>query len=281
MRLYFLIKLFAEFNVIIYSVKQLNLRNMICTILGCGGSSGVPEIGCGCFTCSSPNPKNKRLRSSIYIQSKTTSILVDTSPDLRQQALTHGIKYLDAILYTHDHGDHICGIDDTKSFARSGCIIPTFLNQSTYDTLTQRFPYIFKQASLLYPVRLQTNILKYNHAFQVGDIDIISFPQIHGKIISTGFRFGELAYSTDLNELTNQAIEVLAGVQIWIVDCLRYAWAPTHSYLERTISWSDKIKPELTILTHMAHDIEYAEIKKILPQNIIPAFDGLKINFNQ
>ncbi|CAK6537209.1 MAG: Phosphoribosyl 1,2-cyclic phosphate phosphodiesterase [Candidatus Midichloria mitochondrii] len=253
---------------------------MICTILGCGGSSGVPEIGCDCFTCVSSNPKNKRLRSSIHIQSKTTSILVDTSPDFRQQALAHGIKHLDAILYTHDHGDHICGIDDTKSFARNGQTIPTFLNQSTYSTLLQRFPYIFKQTSPLYLARLRANVLEYDKGFQVGDINIISFPQVHGKIVSTGFRFGELAYSTDLNDLSTKAVEALTGIKIWIVDCLRYAWTPTHSYLERTISWSDKIKPELTILTHMAHDIEYEEIRKILPQNMIPAFDGLKINFN-
>ena len=253
---------------------------MICTILGCGGSSGVPEIGCDCFVCSSTNPKNKRLRASIHIQSQTTSLLVDTSPDLRQQALKYGIKYLDALLYTHDHGDHIGGIDETKSFARNGHTIPTFLDQITYDSLTERFPYIFKQVSPLYSVLLQTNILEYNKVVKVGDIEFISFPQIHGNIISTGFRFGELAYSTDLNHLTPQTIQALECVKIWIVDCLRYAWAPTHSYLERTVNWSEKVKPELTILTHMAHDIEYEELKNVLPKNIVPAFDGMRVEFN-
>ena len=261
-------------------VNLKKIENMICTILGCGGSFGVPEIGCNCSVCSSNNPKNKRLRSSIYIQSQTTSLLVDTSPDLRQQALTHGIKHLDALLYTHDHSDHICGIDDIKSFTCNDDIITTFLDQTTYDSLTKRFSYIFKQVSPLYPVRLQTNILEYNKVTKVGDIEFISFPQIHGKIISTGFKFGELAYSTDLNHLTPQATQVLEGIKVWIVDCLRYAWAPTHSYLERTVNWSEKIKPELTILTHMAHDIEYEELKNSLPKNIIPAFDGMKFEFN-
>ena len=116
--------------------------------------------------------------------------------------------------------------------------------------------------------------------FEVGDISILPFLQSHGKTHSIGFRMGELAYSTDFDKLPDQSILALRGVRYWIVDCLRYAWSPTHSYLEETFKWIEKVNPEIAILTHMAHDIEYEEIKNFLPKNIIPAFDGMKISFN-
>ena len=251
---------------------------MICTILGCGGSNGVPEIGCKCHVCSSTDPKNKRLRSSIHIESSTTSILVDTSPDLRQQALTNDITKVDAILYTHPHGDHCHGIDDIKHFCYKNQPIEAFTDEYTAEKLTTIFPYMFKQLTPWHPARIKMNTIK--SPFAIGDIQVRSFHQSHGNIKSLGFRFGELGYSTDFDHLDENAIEALKGIKIWIIDCLRYQSSPTHSHLEKSLNFIERVKPELAILTHMSHSIEYNEINAMLPKNIVAGFDGMKIKFN-
>lgn len=250
---------------------------MQCIILGCGSSNGVPQIGCSCKICTSNDIRNHRLRSSILVESSISRILVDTSPDLRQQALANKIGYVDAILYTHDHADHISGIDDTRFLSKEGLPIPAYMDHITFKSLEKRFYYIFHQVSKLYKPCLEAKI--FTDKFKIGDIEVIAFRQIHGGINSYGFRFGELAYSTDFNKLPEESYKVLQGVKIWVVDCLRYYWAPTHSWLEKTFECIARVQPEKAILTHMAHDMDYNTLVNMLPSNILPAYDGMKIKF--
>jgi phosphoribosyl 1,2-cyclic phosphate phosphodiesterase len=251
---------------------------MKCTILGCGGSLGVPQLLCECYVCTSTNPKNKRTRSSIYLEYGNTKILVDTSPDFKQQVLTYGIKQIDAILYTHAHSDHISGIDDIRPIvAHYSNKIDAYLNAQTYDGIKGTFEYIFKTKGPVYKPVLVPTIIENYSKFTVGDIDIITFEQDHGAMDSLGFRFGDLAYSTDFKELPKKSLKALEGIDTWIIDCLRYAWAPTHLFYERTLDYIEQIKPKRAILTHMAHDIDYEELKKILPTYVEPAYDGMVI----
>ena len=255
-----------------------------CTILGCGGSSGVPQLACSCVVCSSNDPRNKRTRVSILVESENTKIMVDTSPDFRMQVLDNKITDIDAILYTHDHSDHVNGIDEIKPIAvpkmrRDGEPMKAYMSEETASTLVEeRYKYIFKQQSAVYLPYLSPVIFKNNEMLKVKDLEIQTFTQHHKKVITTGFRFGDIAYSTDVNEFPEESFEMLKGVKVWIVDCLRYYWAPTHSHLDMTLRWINRVKPKLAILTHMAHDIDYNEIIKIIPKNVIPAFDGMVIS---
>jgi phosphoribosyl 1,2-cyclic phosphate phosphodiesterase len=252
---------------------------MKCIILGCGGSNGVPQIGCNCIVCKSDNPKNHRTRVSVYVESPTTKILVDTSPDLRQQLLNNKIHYSDAILYTHDHSDHVMGIDETKLLSRDKKLIPAYADKKTTESIRKRFSYIFKQNSPLYPPRLKSIIIDQYEKFKIGDIEVQAFLQKHDNVSSLGFRFGNLVYSTDVNKIPEKSFKYLEGVDTWIVDCQRYHWIPSHAYIELVLNWIARIKPKLTILTHMSHGMEYEELKRILPTHITPAYDGMVIKF--
>ena len=245
------------------------------TILGCGSSQGVPYIACQCYVCASNNTKNKRRRASILVETGKTKILVDTSPDLRQQCLENNIKAIDAIIFTHDHFDHVGGIDDTRGLCKNETPIDTYIDDATFSSLSCRYEYIFYKNNPLYLPTLKRKKLQKSQT--IGDIKVKAFEQKHGKAISQGLRFGDIAYSTDFNYIPKQSIAELQNLKIWIVDCLRYYYALTHSYLERTLLLIEQIKPKLAILTHMGHDIDYDEISKILPLNVIPGFDNMKI----
>ena len=246
------------------------------TILGSGDSNGVPQIACKCYVCASGNPKNNRTRASLLVESQKTKLLVDTSPDLRMQAIENNINYIDAVLYTHAHADHIIGIDDVKKLNKNKTPLSAYMTEDTSKILKTTFPHVFFKTGKFYDPILSINL--FSSRFKVNDIEVIPFRQKHGEIYTQGFRFGDLAYSTDVNHLDPEMILALKGIKIWIVDCLRYYYAPTHSYLEKTLHWISKIKPKTAILTHMAHEIDYDEIKYILPKNVIPAYDGMIIN---
>lgn len=249
------------------------------TILGCGSSGGVPLVGCRCPVCTSSDPRNKRMRVSILVEEAGQQILVDTSPDLREQCLRFGITEVDAILYTHDHADHCHGIDDVRPFNHaSGKGIPAYMNKATLDGLTKRFPYAFlapiPQFGWFRPCLLPIEIKPYQ-AFHVGPVKILPFEQVHGKVISMGFRFGKFAYSTDVNFLSDKALELLQGIEVWVVDCLRTKEAPTHAHIDLVLEWVRKVAPSQAILTHMNHEMEYESLITMLPDNIKPAYDGL------
>ena len=245
------------------------------TILGCGSSHGVPSINCDCFVCKSENIKNKRKRASIFVETQKTKILIDTSPDLRQQCLENDIRGIDAIVYTHDHSDHVAGIDDVRRLCKNRQPIDAYIDDVTFDKLNKRYDYIFKTSDPLYYPLLKR--IKLEPFQKIGDINVVAFDQIHGSIISQGIRLDNVAYSTDFNEISEESLAKLENLDVWIVDCLRYSYAPTHSYLEKSLLLIERVKPKLAVLVHMGHEIEYEEISKILPKNVIAAYDNMKI----
>lgn len=250
------------------------------TILGCGSSAGVPEIGCGCPVCTSGDPKNNRTRVSLFVEVNGINLLIDSSPDLRQQALRHDIKHIDAVLYTHDHADHTNGLDELRSFNRlSGDTIPVYGEQHTLDSIQERFPYAFAPMikKIWFRPSLEAHALVNEpiHHCQIAGVAVTAFHQIHGKINTLGYRIGNFAYSTDCNDLPESAYEALKGTEIWVVDCLRYTESYSHSNFKRTLEWIKRVKPRLAILTHMAHEFDYHILSKELPNGVVPGYDGM------
>jgi len=252
------------------------------TMLGSGGSAGVPFIGCDCKVCTSTNPKNKRTRVAITIEVGGLTLLVDTPPDLRAQALRQNLRKVDAVLYTHAHADHAHGIDELRSFNYlNGGALPIYGDPHTIEALKTRFSYVFQQApqNHWYRPTLLPHVLQDMpvQRFTVGGVDITAFKQQHGKSTTLGYRIGNFAYSTDTDHLSDEAFEALAGVEVWIVDCLRYTPAPTHANLEKTLSWIERLKPKQAILTHMSHEFDYDVLSHELPYAVAPGYDGLEI----
>jgi phosphoribosyl 1,2-cyclic phosphate phosphodiesterase len=249
------------------------------TILGCGASAGVPLIGCDCAVCTSDNPRNIRTRVSLLVESARTRILIDTSPDLRQQCLRHDIHTVDAILYTHAHADHAHGIDDLRSlnYHKQGPI-PAYGDAATLQELQERFAYCFAPPIPAYgwfrPC-VEPHIITPGEAFEVGDITIHPFLQEHGRVDSLGFRFGDIVYSTDVVRFPAASLPFLENMALWIVDCLREEEAPTHAHLPLSLEWIERFRPERAILTHMSHSFDYESLQATTPQNVEPAFDGM------
>lgn len=252
------------------------------TVLGCGSSSGVPLIGCNCSVCRSDNPKNKRSRVSVFVEINGINLIVDTSPDLRQQALRQNIQRIDAVLYTHDHADHTHGIDDLRSFNYlSKKTLPVYGNRQSLDSIMGRFGYAFLPRPELVWSRpsLEARALAEApaHEFNVEGVAVTAFEQGHGRVKTLGYRIGNFAYSTDADHLPETAFEALAGVEVWAVDCLKYSESHGHSHLKRTLEWIAHVKPKRAILTHMSHEMEYERLKSELPPCAEPGYDGLVI----
>ena len=257
------------------------------TILGCGSSGGVPRIGGHWGACDPGNPKNRRRRCSLLAQRTgpegTTNVLVDTSPDLREQLLGTGVSWLDGVLYTHDHADHIHGIDDLRVVAINGRErIKVWADARTFNKLNERFGYCFtQQPDSEYPAICDAHILMADEAVTVnglgGGITAMPFEQLHGSIRSIGFRFGSLAYSCDLHDMPTESLHHLADLDVWIVDALRVAPHPSHLSLSQALDWIERISPKRAILTNMHVDLDYDTLRRTLPENVEPAYDGLFI----
>jgi phosphoribosyl 1,2-cyclic phosphate phosphodiesterase len=197
---------------------------------------------------------------------------------MREQCLEVNLQRLDGALYTHDHSDHVNGIDDLRGFTLlRGERTPVYGDADTMASLRQRFGYIFAAAKN-YPAIATAHII--DGPFTVGDIDILPFRQTHGAMESLGFRFGGMAYSTDLNDLPDAAFEMLQDLDVWIVDALRPKPHPTHSHLARTLEWIDRLQPKRAILTHMTWDMDYATLCAELPAGVEPAYDGMVVDFS-
>ncbi|MCF8473545.1 MAG: MBL fold metallo-hydrolase [Emcibacter sp.] len=246
------------------------------TILGCGTSTGVPRIGGKWGVCDPRNPKNRRRRSSIFVEDQGTEILIDTTPDLREQCLDANIARLDAVLYTHDHADHTHGIDDLRAISQMmKRKIDAYGNADTMAVLKRRFNYIF-ESKHGYPAILNDHIIDENK-FYIGEIPIQPFNLTHGTMKTLSFRLNKVVYSTDFNVIDEDSERYLYDLDLWIVDALRLSPHPTHSHLEQTLRWIENYKPKRAILTHMTNDMDYDSLVKLLPNNIEPAYDGMVI----
>ncbi len=252
------------------------------TILGCGGSGGVPLIGCSCAICASPDPKNKRTRVSIAVEEQGTRVLVDASPDLRQQFLANRIVTVDAAIITHAHADHCHGIDDLRSVNyHRNAPLDVWADPDTLRQVLQRFAYAFDPPRTNQGIWYAPSLVPRTIAgpFRVGALEIVPFVQGHGgdRDPTLGLRFGQLAYSTDVKELSEEAFAALDGVEVWIVDCLQERPSPAHSHLEQTLAWVARLRPRRALLTHMNHTVDYASWAGRLPPGVEPAYDGMII----
>lgn len=249
------------------------------TILGCGSSGGVPLIGNIWGPCDANNNRNTRRRVSILVKKNKKTFLVDTSPDLRMQMLDAKVKDVDAVLYTHSHADHVHGIDDLRAFCwqrKDNKPLPIYSDQYTIDQITNRFDYAFENKYGPAVPSLAANTISIgNNTIQGVNVEAIK--QIHGKGFSLGYRFDNVAYSTDVNNLPNESMEQLKDLDLWIVDCVRYEPHYSHSHFDQTISWIKKLKPKRAILTHMSHLLDYNELKNKCPDNVDPGIDGMVI----
>jgi phosphoribosyl 1,2-cyclic phosphate phosphodiesterase len=247
------------------------------TILGCGTSSGVPRIGNDWGKCDPDNPCNRRSRPSILVESDSTRILVDTSPDLRAQLLAAGVSDVDAILWTHDHADHSHGIDDVRQlFHVRRTPIHGHARAKVAELLTARFAYAFFGRHG-YPPIIRIAELEGHGPLHIGDIEVRYVDQPHGNIFSTGFRFDcggqSIGYSTDCHGFTPEMDALFAGVHVWIVDALRAAPHPTHAHLALTLAAIERVQPGLAILTHMDQSMDYASLCATLPRGVVPGYD--------
>ena len=251
------------------------------TVLGCGGSGGVPFAdgtpGGNWGVCDPENPRNRRRRVSILVEQGGTVLLVDTSPDLRAQLLDSGTGRLDAVLFTHAHADHCHGLDElrTMTYARGGPI-DAYMDRPTRAALTRRFDYAFTSSHD--PEGFYTPILNdvpIEGPVEIGAVRVVPFVQQHGCETSLGYRFGDVAYSTDVSALDETAFAALDGVKLWILDCLRERPHPTHSHLAQSLEWIARVAPARAVLTHMNHQIDYHDLKRRCPPGVEPAHDGM------
>ena len=249
------------------------------TVLGCGTSSGVPRIGGDWGVCDPQDPRNRRTRASVLVQSDTTTILVDTGPDMRAQLLNAGVTSIDAVVWTHEHADHTHGIDDLRQiFHLRHERVPCYARERCLESLERRFRYVFHGRGG-YPPAAAVALLQ--DQMTIGDLHIRTVDMPHGGITSAGFRFEHggrsFGYSTDFHEFTSDMEEVFERLDLWVVDALRRAPHPTHANLATTLDAIRRLKPERAILTHMDQSMDYTDLVRELPAGVEPGYDGLEV----
>lgn len=247
-------------------------------VLGSGTSSGVPTIGCGCDVCRSTDPRDNRLRPSILLTYEGRKILIDTTPDFRTQALRIGLDRLDAIVYTHDHADHILGLDDIRPFNyRQGGRIPLYATASVFTTIRRVFAYAFEVREVkTYVPQLELNVIDEN-PFYVAGLEFTPVPVLHGSQTIFGFRVGRMAYLTDHNVVPESSEHLLQGLDVLFLDALRHKPHPTHSTVSESLKTAERLRAGSTYFTHICHDLPHAETEASLPLGIHMAYDGLKL----
>ena len=249
------------------------------TVLGSGTSSGVPTIGCSCEVCRSTDPRDKRLRPSILIGWLDRNIVIDTTPDFRQQILRAGTQRLDAIVYTHGHADHILGLDDVRPFNyHQGARIPIYASRPAFAVIERVFAYVFDNRDRKTSIpQLEVNLIDET-PFDVYGLRFEPVPLTHGKDTIFGFRFGNVAYLTDHSEIPEPSLERLQGLDVLFLDALRHRPHPTHSTVARSLETVRRLQPKRTFFTHMCHDLGHAATEAALPAGVFLAYDGLEIS---
>ena len=256
------------------------------TILGCGTAGGVPSLARGYGLCNPNNHKNNRSRTSILVAKGKTTLLVDTSPDLRMQLLNANINKVDAVLFTHDHADHLHGIDDLREINRvTSKKIPIYGSKETIETIAKRFGYVFANNDdldeILEPPIYQPHLVKNiipDDNFMIGNIKVRGFIANHGWQNVTAYRFDDVVYLTDTIEIYDINADYLKNIKTLIIGCVSYNKHPIHANVEMVLEWVKQLKPQKTILTHMSGGLDYDKLKSELPDNIEPAYDGMIIN---
>ncbi|MGZ3305914.1 MAG: MBL fold metallo-hydrolase [Asticcacaulis sp.] len=264
-------------------------QSLSVTILGSGCSTGVPRSDGYWGACDPENPRNHRSRCSAWFALRDedsggmTSVLIDTSPDFRLQSARAGIPHLDAILWTHDHADQTGGMDDIRAFTFGHGPIPGYSDQATFATLSGRFAYAFTGNQGYPPISAHRLIPPHGALWTIvgegGALPVVTFDQIHGPIHSVGYRIGDIAYSSDVSALPEESFDALHGLKLWIVDALRYKPHPTHSHLEQTLEWIARVKPQRAIITNLHQDMDYDVLAAMLPENVEPAFDQMRMSY--
>lgn len=250
------------------------------TFLGTGTSTGVPSIGCECETCTSDDSRDKRLRVSILIEHAGQTVLVDTSSDFRQQALRHGLKRLDVVLITHCHADHIFGLDDIRPLNFRHGALGVYANERAWPDIRRIFKYIFEPTYFGGGLpQVIPHTVFAGSPFCLGrDLTVTPLEVIHGRLPVMAYRFNDFAYATDLSEIPPQTIEALRGLDVFVLDCLRFKEHPTHLWLDKALDYIAELKPRRTYFTHMAHDVKHARDAGALPAGVEWAYDGLVIS---
>lgn len=252
------------------------------TVLGCGTSAGVPQIGCDCAVCRSADPRNKRLRCSILLESQGQRILFDTGPDLHQQCLDAGIDRLDAVVFTHAHADHLHGLDDIRAINNIiGQALPAHAHEDVLQRIRERFPYVFGGGQDgrggFWRPEIRPCPFTGDGPIRIGPVELLPLAHGHGRSRVWGFRIGKFAYSTDADRIDDAYVDALAGIEVWLVDALRDKPHPSHAHLARTLEWIDRVRPRQAWLTHMNHEVDHATWQRKLPRGVAPAHDGLVI----
>ena len=257
------------------------------TILGCGSSAGVPRADGAWGACDPAEPRNRRSRCSMLVRHKAavagapeTTVVIDTSPEFRQQAAAAGAERMDAVLYTHDHADQTHGIDDLRAFwIRQRRRTPCYMDAATRSGLMRRFAYVFEGEGGYPPICDVHPLPPLGQPWRIegpsGAIPILTFDQDHGAIRSVGYRFGSVAYSSDIVGLPDESLAMLENLEVWIVDALRLTPHPTHAHLDMALAWIDRLKPRHAIQTNMHQDLDYRTLIRSLPDGVEPAHDGM------
>ncbi len=256
------------------------MRGMRITFLGTATSHGIPMIGCDCAVCRSADARNQRLRPSIYVETPATKVLVDATPDLRTQVLRANIRQVDAVLITHAHADHILGLDDLRAFTeRAGHRMPLYGSPDALQDIARIFPYACVEKPRWpglpsFELRPVAPLAE----FAVGDLPVRTLPVRHGYMTVYGFVFGrDLAYVTDCNTVSSEALQAITGVTVLVIDALRHRPHPTHLTITQAQEVAARVKPQLTLLTHLCHEVEHVATEKELPAGVRIAYDGMQI----
>ena len=248
------------------------------TFLGTGTSTGVPTLACRCPVCTSSDPRDKRTRPSVLLEFDGRAVVIDTAPDFRQQALREGMERLDAVLFTHTHADHVLGLDDVRVFYfRQRVPIPIYASGRSMDDIRRIFTYIFDQT---YPyggiAKLDPHII--DGPFDLWGERLVPLPVLHGNLPVLGFRFGKTAYVTDFSAIPDSTIPLIEGLDVLVLDALRHKPHPTHSSLEQSLDWVERLKPRRAFFTHIAHELGHEATNAALPPHVRLAYDGLKLD---